>query len=191
MPDQQSYLYITLSQTGSLLSSILKVVTGARYNHVSISFSPDLCRMYSFGRVHPYNPFWGGFVVESPRAGTYRRFPKTSALVLAVAISEESKEKMSGRLRAMLREQGSYHYDLLGLVFAGLHIRYRRQHCYYCSEFVRELLLISRVEGAEGLAPIVRPIDFLGMPGRQIVYQGRLSEYHPVPQRAWEGRIAN
>ena len=191
MPDQQSYLYITLSQTGSLLSSILKVVTGARYNHVSISFSPDLVRMYSFGRIHPYNPFWGGFVVESPRAGTYLRFPKTSALVLAVAVSEESKQKMRGRLRAMLQEQGSYHYDLLGLVFAGLHIRFRRQRCYYCSEFVRELLLTSRVEGAEGLAPIVRPIDFLGMPGRRIVYQGRLNEYYPVPQPVWEGKIAN
>ena len=36
----------------------------------------DLERMYSFGRRHPYNPFWGGFVIESPRTGTFKRFPK-------------------------------------------------------------------------------------------------------------------
>lgn len=27
--------------------------------------------MYSFGRRHPYNPFWGGFVIESPRTGNW------------------------------------------------------------------------------------------------------------------------
>lgn len=175
--ETQAYLYITLSQTGSLLSRLLKAITGAQYNHVSVSFSPEPLRMYSFGRLHPYNPFWGGFVVESPRSGTYKRFPNTRAVVISVPITEQARARMLGRVRAMLREQRSYRYDLLGLAFAGLHIRLRRRRCYYCSEFVRELLLFSRVAGAEQLAPFVRPIDFLSMPGLRVVYWGRLSEY--------------
>ena len=66
MGNQNRQLYIVISQTGTLLSRILKQITGAEYNHASISLSRDLERMYSFGRRHPYNPFWGGFVIESP-----------------------------------------------------------------------------------------------------------------------------
>ena len=77
MSNQNRQLYIVISQTGTLLSRILKQITGAEYNHASISLSRDLERMYSFGRRHPYNPFWGGFVIESPRTGTFKRFSET------------------------------------------------------------------------------------------------------------------
>ena len=78
MSNQNKQLYIVISQTGTLLSRILKQITGAEYNHASISLSRDLERMYSFGRRHPYNPFWGGFVIESPRTDTFKRFSETS-----------------------------------------------------------------------------------------------------------------
>ena len=58
MSNQNRQLYIVISQTGTLLSRILKQITGAEYNHASISLPRDLERMYSFGRRHPYNPFW-------------------------------------------------------------------------------------------------------------------------------------
>lgn len=54
MSNQNKQLYIVISQTGTLLSRILKQITGAEYNHASISLSRDLERMYSFGRRHPY-----------------------------------------------------------------------------------------------------------------------------------------
>ena len=65
MSNQNKQLYIVISQTGTLLSRILKQITGAEYNHASISLSRDLERMYSFGRRHPYNPFWGGDLFKS------------------------------------------------------------------------------------------------------------------------------
>lgn len=77
-------IFIVITQTGTMLSRILKRITGAEYNHASLSLSRDLTRMYSFGRRHPYNPFWGGFVIESPHAGTFRRFSDTTAIILAV-----------------------------------------------------------------------------------------------------------
>ena len=89
MSNQNRQLYIVISQTGTLLSRILKQITGAEYNHASISLSRDLERMYSFGRRHPYNPFWGGFVIESPRTGTFKRFSETRVLVLSVSVTEE------------------------------------------------------------------------------------------------------
>ena len=70
-------VYIVISQTGTALSRVLKFITGAKYNHASISLVPDLSKMYSFGRVNPYNPVHGGFVVESPHYGTFKRFSGT------------------------------------------------------------------------------------------------------------------
>lgn len=81
-------LYIVLSQTGTVLSRILKFTTGAEYNHSSISLSEDLSKMYSFGRKNPYNPFWGGFVKESPHTGTFKRFQGTKVIIFAVEIDE-------------------------------------------------------------------------------------------------------
>ena len=87
MNGNNKQIFIVISQTGTVLSRILKRVTGAEYNHASLSLSPDLKKMYSFGRRHPYNPFWGGFVIESPHAGTFRRFSNTTAVILAVEIT--------------------------------------------------------------------------------------------------------
>ena len=41
-------VYIVISQTGTVLSRILKLITGAEYNHASISLADDLSVMYSF-----------------------------------------------------------------------------------------------------------------------------------------------
>ena len=93
-------IFIVITQTGTMLSRILKRITGAEYNHASLSLSQDLTRMYSFGRRHPYNPFWGGFVIESPHAGTFRRFSDTTAIILAVEITEERYAALEATLEA-------------------------------------------------------------------------------------------
>ena len=150
MSNQNRQLYIVISQTGTLLSRILKQITGAEYNHASISLSRDLERMYSFGRRHPYNPFWGGFVIESPRTGTFKRFSETKVMVLSVSVTEEQH---------------------------AFHIVWKQESCYYCSEFVGELLAKSRVDGTEQLrSSIIQPMQFLRVP-HTLLYCGKLREY--------------
>lgn len=106
MSNQNKQLYIVISQTGTLLSRILKQITGAEYNHASISLSRDLERMYSFGRRNPYNPFWGGFVIESPRTGTFKRFSETKVLVLSVSVTEEQHAELKEMLDVMWSGSG-------------------------------------------------------------------------------------
>lgn len=175
----QKQIYIVVSQTGTILSRFLKLVTSAEYNHVSISLVPDLQTMYSFGRRHPYNPFWGGFVVESPHAGTFKRFSETKVIVLSIAVSEEQYEAIRSKLNLMLSHRKTYHYNYLGLGLAAFHIYYRKAKHYYCSEFVKELLARFNVQGSEQLAPIVQPIHFLTLPYAQTIYCGKLREYPP------------
>lgn len=131
-------IFIVITQTGTMLSRILKRITGAEYNHASLSLFQDLTRMYSFGRRHPYNPFWGGFVIESPHAGTFRRFSDTTAIILAVEITEERYAALEATLEAMWARREQFSYNLGGLLLAYFRILWKRSNCYYCSEFVED-----------------------------------------------------
>ena len=169
-------IYVVISQTGTILSRILKAVTGAEYNHASLSLDSDLKTMYSFGRLNPYNPFLGGFVVESPYFGTFKRFSHTKAAVLAIDISEEKYLKIQEKLDSMCSEPKNYHYNYLGLFMAAFHINRKKENCYYCSEFVKDILQKYKIEGAKQLHPIVKPINFLSLP-HKLIYCGKLSQY--------------
>ena len=170
-------IYIVITQTGTILSRILKLFTGAEYNHSSVSLSSDLSQMYSFGRKHPYNAIWGGFVVESITAGTFKRFYKTKAIVIAVDIDEELYLQLGRHLHEMYLKRKEYHYNYLGVILASLKIRFKKKNCFYCSEFVKDVLQQGYVSGAENLPDIVHPMDFFELPHKQI-YCGRLQEYN-------------
>lgn len=171
-------IYIVVSQTGSVVSKILqKFVTHAEYNHVSVSLDPELKMMYSFGRWYPYFPWIGGFTEESPDFGTLKRFPDAQVVVLAVPITEEMYDEVGKKLEEMLKVKYTYHYDTLGLLFAARNKVYRRKNHFYCSEFVRQLLVTYGIELNEAFPRITQPIDFLNMPKSREIYRGRLHDY--------------
>ena len=57
-------IYIVLTHTGTTLSKLIKSYTKDEFSHVSIALDIKLEKMYSFGRLNPYNPFVAGFVHE-------------------------------------------------------------------------------------------------------------------------------
>lgn len=177
MSVEKKKIYIIVSQTGTVLSRILKRITGAKYNHVSISPWSDLHLMYSFGRRHPYNPFWAGYVKESPAFGTFKRFTETQVKVLELSVTEEQYEEIRRTLEEMFEERKKYHYNYLGLYLAAFHIRRSRERCYYCSEFVREILMDHASVSGDCFPPITHPIHFLNIEEAHTIYCGRLQDY--------------
>lgn len=172
-------IYIVLSQTGTILSRILKLITREPYNHSSIALSEDLQTMYSFGRVNPYNPFWGGFVLESPTHGTFKRFKNTRILVLEVRVSVAAYDRVCEIIHQMIQEPCHYGYNYWGLFLAAVRVPFRGRNRYYCSEFVKYLTLRMGVPQSEKLPPIVKPMHFLIVP-HKAVYEGKLREYTPA-----------
>lgn len=175
MPEKE--IYIVITQTGTILSRILKRITGAEYNHASIALDPELHNMYSFGRRFAFFPLYGGFVTESPEFGTFKRFSETRAIVLSIPASQKSYDSIQERLREMIMNRNDYHYDTIGLLLAYFNISYKRDRYYYCSDFVREMLVRFGVEDPELFLPIVQPRHFLDIPDCRVVYRGKLSEY--------------
>ncbi len=171
-------VYIVISQTGAILSTCLKHITGASYNHVSISLRRDLSRMYSFGRRHPYNPWWGGFVLESTRCGTLKRFTDTECIVLYKSVSPQQYQEIKRYLRDMYRKKTDYGYNTWGLILAAMGVAHKSKHGrYYCSEFVRDVLIQFGVEEAKQFPAIVKPMDLLNVRNSQIIYRGKLHDY--------------
>ncbi len=92
-------IYIVLTHTGTLLSQIIKKYTKDEFSHVSIALDVELREMYSFGRLHPYNPFWGGFVHESIDKGTFKRFYQTKSKVYSLKITDEQYENIKNKIK--------------------------------------------------------------------------------------------
>lgn len=182
-------IYIVLSQTGTALSRILKLITGAKYNHASISLDVTLRELYAFGRVNPMNPVIGGFVKESRVGGTFRRFPETEIIVLRKQVPDEVYDEMSHFLESMYIRRGEYGYNYFGLFFAAAQIHFEQSNHFYCSEFVRHVLLRFNMTEASYLPEIVKPVDFLCMKGWEPVYSGKMKSYR-IPLKVANRRLA-
>ncbi|MEE0265538.1 MAG: hypothetical protein UD936_07935, partial [Acutalibacteraceae bacterium] len=181
--EEEKEIYIVLTQTGTILSRILKAITNAQYNHSSISLEDDLSTMYSFGRLFPYNPFIGGFVKESTSIGTFKRFYNTEATVLRVSVPIQKHKAMKVYLTEMYKNKKQYHYNYPALFLALFGIVVRKRNAYYCSEFVRDFLIHFDVVPQEYLPSIVKPVDFFKISNSEKIYTGKLREYKKPPRK--------
>lgn len=177
---KEKSIFIILSQTGSFFSRALKVFTGDEFNHSSISLSPTLEPMYSFGRLHPNNPFPGGFVRESLNSGTFKRFNKTTAVVLEVKVSEEQYNGIKSFIDFTENNKTKYHYNYLGVLYAFFKKDYLPKNKFYCSQFVRSCLATFDIDNSNKLPNIIKPIDFLKLNNKRIIYSGLFKNYNYV-----------
>ena len=167
-------IYIILTYTGTILSKIVKIYTRREYSHVSISLNEDLTKMYSFGRINPYNPFNGGFVHEEIDKGTFKRFKKTKTKIYSLEISEEKYEKLESIIEQMKAKKNLYKFNVIGLLGILLNVKIKREKYFYCAEFVKYVLEQSQVLE---LPDLVKPEDFEKVSGISEIYRGVLREY--------------
>lgn len=169
-------IYIVLTFTGTMLSRIVRFYTREEYSHVSIALDEDLSHMYSFGRLNPYNPFIGGFVQESPKYGTFKRFKKTKSKIYSVEVTEEQYSQIKELITEMTHNKNEYHFNVLGLFAIALHVKIKKEKTFYCAEFVKYVLDCSNIDF--NLPDLVKPNDFNDIAGGKEIYQGRLNEYN-------------
>lgn len=167
-------IYIILTYTGTILSKIVKIYTKREYSHVSISLDQDLTKMYSFGRLNPYNPFIGGFVHEAVDKGTFKRFKKTKTKIYSLEIDEDKYEQLETIIKNIQSKKNLYKFNFIGLMAVALNVKIKRERCFYCAEFVKYVLEQSQVLS---LPDIVKPEDFEKLQGISEVYRGSLIEY--------------
>ena len=168
-------IYIILTHTGTVLSKIIKGFTKDEFSHVSIALDIELKEMYSFGRLNPYNPFWGGFVHEYIDKGTFKRFYKTRAKVYSLEITEQQYESIKNYIEQIKNNKENYKFNIIGLFAAGFHKKIKKQKSFYCAEFVKYVM--EKADIKTDLPDIVKPEDFKNIKELQEIYGGLLRKY--------------
>ena len=170
-------IYIILTHTGTALSTIIKYYTKDEFSHISISLDENLEEMYSFGRLNPYNPFWGGFVHESIKNGTFKRFKNTRTEIYSLNIENEQYERLVKIIKYFNKNKNKYSFNILGLACVSIKKKIKRKNNFYCAEFVKHVLKSAGVTSVSGLPKIIKPEDFKNIDGLNLEYQGLLKKY--------------
>ena len=168
-------IYFVLTNTGTALSKIVRHFMKDEYAHVSISLDKDLHKMYSFGRLNPYNPFYGGFVHEGVRKRTFRRFKNTKSSIIELEVTDEQYNKIDEMLKIFKRERRKFGFNIRGLFAVYFNKKIRKEKSFYCAEFVK---YIAEEAGLELQLPeLVRPEHFKKIPKSLVIYKGLLNDY--------------
>lgn len=170
-------IYIILTHTGTILSNIIRLWTKDEFSHISIALDADLEEMYSFGRLNPYNPFWGSFVHEHINKGTFKRFKNTRADVYSIFVTDEQYEKAKKTIAYFINNKQKYRFNFIGLACVSINKKITRKNTFYCAEFVKHILKVSGVTEVNQLPQIIRPENFKDLKGVRLEYQGLLRKY--------------
>ena len=174
---EEGCFYVVLSQTGTLTSKWLKLITKDKYNHVSLSLDSAFKEMCSFARYYTFFPFWGGFVKESTDKGVLKKYIKTKILVLRIPATKQQIENVKNKINEMFLSKRKYRYDMFGVFLAGFGVKVNRKYRYYCSEFVRAIMVNYGIIDKDSLPEIVKPIDFVSLKNAEKIYEGVLEDY--------------
>ena len=173
-------VYLVLTDTGTTFSKMIRKHTGDKYNHISISLREDLSEMYSFGRRNAYIFFYGGFVIEKPRHGTFKRFNKTSALVFELPVEDDAYAIIEDMIQHFISERKRFGYNIRGIFKARKNVNYQGSfRRFYCSQFVSHLLVCARVIPEDFFGGVPTPTKFSMIPSLKPLYEGLLWDYAP------------
>lgn len=177
MNDQQKYIYIVVSKTNTVLGRLIQHCLRVQYNHCSIALEIGLEHFYSFGRKEVYNMFRAGFVTESKNDGFFKEHSTAEIAVMQIPVTQEQWEVITQEIDEFNRQKKDFKYSLLGLIFCYLGIAKKRDHKYFCSQFVAEILENANTKLVDKPSTLVKPHDFLGTTQGHIIYRGEIGDY--------------
>ena len=171
-------VYIVFSATPTGMGRLIWGATRNRYNHVSLSLSRDIRKMYSFARLHRAIPLYGGFVVESILR--YQSFAGAAKVkICRIEVPEPRFTYLRNHLERLWNEREEYIYNTPAALASLVHLRPSISRAYTCVTFVQKLLARYELAGVtEADRPTVRALERRLAP--YVIYEG------PAPVRAGE-----
>ncbi|WP_062107439.1 hypothetical protein [Bacillus niameyensis] len=167
-------IYILLTDTGTLLTRMIRLYTRKTYNHASISFDQKLSEVYSFGRIREENPFIGGFVRENIQNNMFRQ---ANCRIYCCTVSETKIRKMKTYIQKIELEKQRYNYNLLGLFAVMFDMPIKREYAFFCSQFVASVLKEGEVTHFNKPISLITPYDLIKMENLELVYEGKLGHF--------------
>jgi len=172
-------IYITLTMTGTYISKLLNIFYKKEYVHTSIAFDEELENMYSFGRRNMLIPIIGGLVKEDISKGIFTKH-EIKCEILRITVTEEQYVCIEELINNYMKDYYKYKYNLIGLIFIYLNIKYERRTHFTCSQFLAMVLEKSDIYKFEESWSLIKPMDFEKLRNIEIIYKGTLKNYRKI-----------
>lgn len=187
----EKQIYILLTDTGTWFSRMIKLYTGFPYNHASIALDEELNHLYSFGRKVYVNPFSGGFIKESMNSGVFLHQQQTRCALYKLTVNKEQYDAILNVIYQFESFAAHYKYNLLGIFAIALNKKIKRDNAFTCSQFVATVLEESGINTLDKSPELIRPDDFVHLPNVELIYEGKLHEYHSVAHERTVFQVSN
>ena len=163
-------IYIVFSATPTGMGRLIRKATRNRYNHVSLSLSRDIRKMYTFARLHRAIPLYGGFVVESILR--YQSFAGAAKVkICRVEVPEPQFTYLRNHLERLWNEREEYIYNTPAALASLVHLRPAISKAHTCVTFVQSVLSRYQLAGVtEADSPTVRSLERRLTP--YVIYEG-------------------
>lgn len=167
-------IYLLLTDTGTVLTKIIKCYTRKPYNHASIAFDENLMDVFSFGRKIVNNPFIGGFVRENIHSPL---FNGASCALYSLTVTSQEQRRMKMYIQDLYDKKEQYRYNFLGLFGVLLKMPIERRNAFFCSQFVATVLKEGIDADFEYHPSIMEPSALPHCADFQLLFEGPLDEY--------------
>lgn len=166
------------------MGKFIRHFTETEYNHVSLTFDPEIQTLYSFSRKHINTPFYGGFVSESLMR--YQKDGCGCKLKLCVLPLKKSQENaVKQRLEYMLTHREKYIYNTFSAVCTPFGYGKLIFGAFTCIEFVWDILCNAGIIKRSGNSQCVPRIECLEkLLQKYTVFEGDSSEY--IKASGWQ-----
>jgi hypothetical protein len=172
---REKKIYILLTDTGTIVTRLIKSYTKKPYNHASIAFDAELIEVYSFGRKTAKNPFIGGFVREDLQSVLFRQ---ADCAIYSLSITNDEFQRMYRYIQEIASKKENYRYNFIGLFGVLFKKPIKRKNAFFCSQFVASVLKESKIiDFEEKDLSLVKPSDLTYSANFQLVFEGRLKDY--------------
>ncbi|QSX05867.1 hypothetical protein JYG23_14580 [Sedimentibacter sp. zth1] len=172
-----NYIYLILSRSNTAPAKLIRFCTKSEISHVSISMDMSLHSMYSFGRKKVNNFLCGGFICEDLDGDFYTKYFSSYVYVYRIPISYRTWNNLNNYLEYIYQVRNKYKYNFLGVFTTYFGIGINRKHCYFCSEFIAEILLKFKICKIKNDIHTYRPEYFKELDNKQLVYEGEICQY--------------
>lgn len=180
--ENKNPVFIILTRGNTSLANIICKSTGDEFSHSSISFTPDLDPLYSFGTKKLGGGYQSlGFIKTNPYSKIWFA-DKTSVpySIYVTFVSDENLKKMENRLEYFSKNADKMKYSFTGLIRVFLKMKSPKRLHWFCSAFVAEI--INAGKQLEKDSTLYRPQQLSGISDVELLYSGEnISDYDPKP----------
>ncbi len=168
-------LYVLLTRSPTLVSKTVHLFTGDAYTHASIAYDDALSTLCSFTRRYPAFPLPAGLAHENTPGSYLRLHPYMQCVLLRLEATDEVYGAVRRKIEEMLAEKEKYRFSIGGLFRCRMGLESKLNTRYFCSYFVAYVLETCGAATLPRSPSLMRPQDFLALPGLERVYEGRMA----------------